>query len=48
MPECDLDTLRKAVLQLEERELVTSEIDKTTADNFQVAAERTGSHPHGR
>jgi hypothetical protein len=35
------------VLQLEEGELVTSEIDKITADNIQVAAERTGSHPHG-
>jgi hypothetical protein len=38
---------RRAVLQREEGELVTSEIDKITAGNFQVAAERTGSHPHG-
>jgi transposase, IS6 family len=34
-----------AVLQLEERELVRSGIGKITACNFQVAAERAGSHP---
>jgi transposase-like protein len=36
-----------AVLQLEERELVRSEIGKITAGNFQMAAKRAGSHPDG-
>jgi transposase-like protein len=36
-----------AVLQLEAEELIRSEIGKITTGNFQVAAERTQSHPHG-
>jgi hypothetical protein len=40
-------TLRAEVLQLGVEELIRSEIDKITAGNFQVAAERTGSDPHG-
>jgi hypothetical protein len=37
------DSIRTAVLQLEERELVRSEIGKITACNFQVATERAGA-----
>jgi hypothetical protein len=36
-----------AVLQLEERELVRSEVDEITAGNFQMAAERAGRHSDG-
>jgi transposase-like protein len=41
-----LDTDEIKALQLGEEELIKSEIDNTTG-NFQMAAKRTRSHPHG-
>jgi hypothetical protein len=36
-----------SLLQLTAEEVIRSEIGRITTANFQVAAGRTGSHPHG-